>query len=140
MIRYRPASNRPGRKRPSFKENAAELGGRDVDDEAGCGDRGDLALAYSIVATSSVSILADEARAEGGCSPGTFAAAIVSSASVSEVIVASSDPTAVPQLGQNRLAIGTSALQETHRDMNFSADSVSRASARTSGSEVSHGW
>jgi hypothetical protein len=53
MIRYRPASRRPGRNRPSFKENPEELGGLDDDEEVGRGGRGDAAVAYSRVAMSS---------------------------------------------------------------------------------------
>src|ERR1700733_14242648 len=33
MMRYRLASRRPGRKRPSFSRYSAELGGRDAEDE-----------------------------------------------------------------------------------------------------------
>jgi hypothetical protein len=46
-----------------------------------------------------------------------------------DVSVASSDPTGAPQAEQKRLAIGTSALQAVQRDMNFSADSVTRSSS-----------
>ena len=63
--------------------------------------------------------------------PEILGAAIVSAASTAAVSVAS--PTGVPHDEQNLLAIGTSALQERHRAMIFSADSVSRTAATLRG-------
>ena len=76
-----------------------------------CG-RGDLALANSRVGAS--------LAVRGG-------AAIVGASEIN-VSVASSDPTGAPQAEQKRLVIGTSAVQAVHRDMNFTADSVTRSS------------
>jgi hypothetical protein len=53
MIRYRLANSRPGRNRPSLKY-AAELEGRDEEEEEGRGGRGEVAVAKSSVAKSSV--------------------------------------------------------------------------------------
>jgi hypothetical protein len=58
MIRYRPATNRPGKNLPSFNKYSAELGGRDEEDgdadRDDLGGRGEGAVAKSSVATSSV--------------------------------------------------------------------------------------
>ena len=56
MMRYRLASRRPGRKRPSFSRYSPELGGRDAEDEGAgraeeCDGEGG---AKSMVARSSV--------------------------------------------------------------------------------------
>ncbi len=57
-MRYRDATSRPGRKRPSFNWYSAELEGRDdgfpEDPDAGRGGNGEVAVAKSSVATSSV--------------------------------------------------------------------------------------
>lgn len=53
-MRYRPASSRPGRNRPSFNRYSAELEGLDEDFGAGRGGNGELDVAKSSVATSSV--------------------------------------------------------------------------------------
>lgn len=56
-MRYREATRRPGRKRPSFSPRySAELEGRSADDdeEARFGGNGELEVAKSSVATSSV--------------------------------------------------------------------------------------
>lgn len=105
-MRYRLASRRPGRNRPSFKENASELGGRDDGEEDARWGLGDFLLAYSIVAASSEARVAAELE--------------------TAVSVASSDPTGAPHEAQKRLAMGTSVLQVRHRAMNFSAASVTR--------------
>jgi len=62
---------------------------------------------------------------------------MVAAASDADVSVASSDPTGAPQAGQKRLAAGTSALQAVHRDMNFSADSVTCGSVEGVGEKDS---
>lgn len=61
-MRYRPASRRPGRKRPSLRYSD-ELEGRDELAEAGPGGRGEVAVAKSRVARSSV-LLAGAPHAE----------------------------------------------------------------------------
>ena len=57
-MRYRPATSRPGRKRPSFKRYSAELEGRDdecdPDRDGNLGRNGEVDVAKSSVATSSV--------------------------------------------------------------------------------------
>jgi len=57
-MRYRDATSRPGRKRPSLIWYSAELEGRDddfpEDPDAGRGGNGEVAVAKSSVATSSV--------------------------------------------------------------------------------------
>src|ERR1700733_1904015 len=53
MMRYRPASKRPGRKRPSLRYSG-ELEGRDEVAEVGRGGSGEVAVAKSRVARSSV--------------------------------------------------------------------------------------
>src|ERR1700687_244160 len=53
MMRYRPASRRPGRKRPSLKYSA-ELEGRDELEDGVRGGSGEVAVAKSSVATPSV--------------------------------------------------------------------------------------
>lgn len=117
MMRYRPASNRPGRNRPSLRANAPELGGREDEDEADAGrrGRGDSTAANSRVATSS--------------DPCPEPGAATVAASETDVSVASSEPTGAPQAEQKRLAIGTSARQDVQRGMIFPADSVTRSSA-----------
>jgi hypothetical protein len=62
MMRYRLARRRPGRKRPSLRYSA-ELEGREELDEAGRGGRGEVAVAKSRVATSSL-LLAGVPQAE----------------------------------------------------------------------------
>ena len=54
-----------------------------------------------------------------------------------EECVASSDPTGAPQAEQKRLAIGTSARQTVHRDMNFPADSVTRFAGHGAAAQAS---
>ncbi len=64
MMRYRPATSRPGRNRPSFSRYSAELESRedDVDEDfdfeddfdSGRGGNGEVAVAKSSVAMSSV--------------------------------------------------------------------------------------
>src|ERR1700688_4118889 len=56
MMRERLATRRPGRNRPSFSKYAGELEGRDEesDPDLGRGGSGELAVAKSRVATSSV--------------------------------------------------------------------------------------
>jgi hypothetical protein len=55
MMRYRPASRRPGRKRPSFSKYSTELDGREDDEGAGRAERCDgEGGAKSSVAKSSV--------------------------------------------------------------------------------------
>jgi hypothetical protein len=59
MTRYRDATSRPGRNRPSFSKYSAELGGRDDElrDDGDRGGSGDVAVAsMSIVAMSSVPV------------------------------------------------------------------------------------
>jgi hypothetical protein len=53
-MRYREATSRPGRKRPSFNRYSAELEGREDDFDVGRGGNGDEAVAKSSVAMSSV--------------------------------------------------------------------------------------
>jgi hypothetical protein len=53
-MRYRDATSRPGRKRPSFNRYPAELEGQEGDFEMGRGGNGDEAVAKSSVARSSV--------------------------------------------------------------------------------------
>jgi hypothetical protein len=53
MMRYRPASRRPGRNRPSLMY-AGELEVRDEVAEVGRGGRGEVAVGKSSVARSSV--------------------------------------------------------------------------------------
>jgi hypothetical protein len=53
-MRYRDATRRPGRNRPSFSKYSAELEGRDEDADFGRGGNGEVAVAKSSVATSSV--------------------------------------------------------------------------------------
>src|SRR3974390_2663125 len=107
MMRYRPASRRRGRKRPSLTAKAEELGGGDVAADGDRGGRGETATA--MVASLS------ETRA------GTL----------SDVSVAmSSEPTGAPRDAKNRLAIGSSTPQDRQKAMHFSADSVPRGGAR----------
>src|ERR1035441_4673754 len=54
MMRERDATSRPGRNRPSFSEYSAELEGRDEDADAARGGNGEVDVAKSSVATSSV--------------------------------------------------------------------------------------
>jgi len=59
MMRYRDATSRPGRNRPSFSKYSAELEGREDElrDEGGRGGSGDVAVASrSIVAMSPVPV------------------------------------------------------------------------------------
>jgi hypothetical protein len=103
-------------------EKAAELGGRGEEDGGGGvkpDERGDLALANSMVARLSVFGRGEEARGAG-----SFTVATVSSVPGGEVRMSSSDLTGAPQAEQKRLGMGTSALQVRQRAMNFSGDSV----------------
>jgi hypothetical protein len=54
MMRYRDATSRPGRKRPSLSRYSAELEGREDDFDEGRGGKGEEAVAKSSVAISSV--------------------------------------------------------------------------------------
>src|SRR5271165_5712129 len=94
MMRYRPASKRPGRKRPSLIRYSAELEGREDerDDDAeggrgGVGGSGDVAVAKSMVAMSSV-----------------FGMGAL--------------PVGAPQAEQKRTLLGKSAPQEIHLAIN----------------------
>jgi hypothetical protein len=53
-MRYRDATSRPGRNRPSLSKYSAELEGRGEEADFGRGGNGEVAVAKSSVATSSV--------------------------------------------------------------------------------------